>query len=343
MNAHVSATNGPKIKPQLLIRMMSASTRFDFQDINLVPRKCIVDSRNECSTSFTMGTHTFNLPVVPANMECVIDDEIAVKLAKAGYFYVHNRFTTNVLEFSRSMRAQDLPISISIGVNEDAYDIMKSLRISAIVPEFVTIDIAHGHSVKMEKMLKWINDTFTESRPFVIAGNVSTPEAVRDLEAWGANAVKVGIGPGSACTTFNATGFGSRNIQAAVIQACAQAKTKVSTMIVADGGIKDPGDIAKSLVLGADVVMIGGMFSALIDSPGAIVRGVDGQLYKEFWGSASVFQSGKKNRIEGTKKLLPLKTRSILEEMEYIKECLQSAISYGGGKDLACFKDIKYI
>ena len=241
------------------------------------------------------------------------------------------------------MRALGLPISISIGVNEDAYEIMNSLKAATIVPEFVTIDIAHGHSVKMEKMLHWIRETFTDSKPFIIAGNVSTPEAVKDLEAWGADAVKVGIGPGSACTTFNATGFGSRNIQASVIQECFKAKQKASTMIVADGGIKDPGDIAKSLVLGADLVMIGGMFSALTDSPGATVRGVDGQLYKEFWGSASVFQSGKKNRIEGTKKLLPLKTRSILEEMEYIKECLQSAISYGGGKDLSCLKDVKYI
>jgi GMP reductase len=322
---------------------MSDSKRFDFQDINLIPRKCIVESRNDCSTYFTMGEHIFHLPVVPANMECVINDEVAIKLAKAGYFYIHNRFTTNVLQFSRSMQALDLPISISIGVNEDAYEIMNSLKAATIVPDFVTIDIAHGHSVKMEKMLQWIRTTFTDSKPFVIAGNVSTEEAVKDLEDWGADAIKVGIGPGSACTTFNATGFGSRNIQASVIQACFKAKQKSSTMIVADGGIKDPGDIAKSLVLGADLVMIGGMFSALTDSPGATVRGVDGQLYKEFWGSASVFQSGKKNRIEGTKKLLPLKTRSVLEEMEYIKECLQSAISYGGGKDLASLKDVKYI
>ena len=322
---------------------MTDSKRFDFQDINLIPRKCIVESRNDCSTSFSMGNHTFHLPVVPANMECVINDEVAVKLAKAGYFYIHNRFTTNVLQFSRSMRALGLPISISIGVNEDAYEIMNSLKAATMVPEFVTIDIAHGHGVKMEKMLHWIRTNFTDSKPFIIAGNVSTPEAVKDLEEWGADAVKVGIGPGSACTTFNATGFGSRNIQASVIQECFKAKQQKSTMIVADGGIKDPGDIAKSLVLGADLVMIGGMFSALTDSPGATVRGVDGQMYKEFWGSASVFQSGKKNRIEGTKKLLPLKTRSILEEMEYIKECLQSSISYGGGKDLSCLKDVKYI
>lgn len=325
--------------------MFPSIRRFDFQDINLVPRECIVSSRNECSTAFTMGGHTFHLPVVPANMECVINDEVAINLATAGYFYIHNRFTTNVLEFAKKMKSLSLPISISIGVNEDAYEILVLLLENDIIPDFVTIDIAHGHSIKMERMLKWIVELFDnkQKKPFIIAGNVSTPEAVRDLESWGANAIKVGIGPGSACTTFNATGFGSRNIQAAVIHACAMARISENTVIVADGGIKDPGDIAKSLVLGAKLVMVGGMFSALTDSPGATVRGADGQLYKEFWGSASVFQSGKKNRIEGTKKLLPLKPRSILEEMDYIKECLQSAISYGGGKDLTCFKDVKYI
>ena len=179
--------------------------------------------------------------------------------------------------------------------------------------------------------------------PFIIAGNVSTPEAVRDLEAWGADCIKVGIGPGSACTTYNATGFGSRGIQASVITECVAAKTKPSTMIMADGGIRNHGDIAKCLVLGADVVMVGGMFSGLIDSPGEVVRHTDGHLYKEFWGSASAFQSGKKNRIEGKKMLIPYREQSLLEELQNIKESLQSAVSYGGGTDLKCFKEVKYI
>ena len=90
------------------------------------------------------------------------------------------------------------------------------------------------------------------------------------------------------------------------------------------------------------MVMIGGMFSALSDSPGNTVTGTDGRLYKEFWGSASAFQSGKKNRIEGTKKLMLMKHHAILDEMTHICECLQSAISYGGGNDLSCFRNVKY-
>ena len=312
--------------------------RFDFQDINLIPRKCIVGSRSECDTRVKFGNYTFNVPVVPANMECVINDEIAVKLAREGYFYIYHRFNNDILSFCEMMKRLELFCSISVGVNEADYDILSGLKNMNCIPEFLTIDIAHGHSIKMEKMLKWIRDNLPGT--YVIAGNVSTPEAAIDLEEWGADAIKVGIGPGSACTTYNATGFGSRGTQASVIQACAKAVSKAS--IVADGGIKDPGDITKAIVLGADMVMIGGMFSALLDSPGSTVRGTDGQLYKEFWGSASAFQSGKKDRIEGTKKLLPLKSHCILDEMNYLHECLQSSISYGGGSDLLSLNNVKF-
>ena len=280
------------------------------------------------------------MPVIPANMECVINDEIAIKLASKGYFYIHHRFNTDVMAFSRKMRALHLPVSISIGVNEDAYETIRVLYENHLIPDFVTIDIAHGHSIKMEAILKWIRQTYV-TRPFIIAGNVSTAEAVIDLQSWGADAIKVGIGPGSACTTYTATGFGSRNAQASVIEQCSRGGG-TNAIIIADGGIKDPGDIAKCLTLGATMVMIGGMFSALTDSPGDTVRGPDGQLYKEFWGSASAFQNGKNNRIEGMKKLLPLKTRDTLEEMKYLQECLQSAISYGGGANLLAFRDVKY-
>ena len=79
--------------------------RFDFQDINLIPRKCIVDSRSECNTNVNLGDYIFNMPVVPANMECVINDEIAIKLARAGYFYIYHRFNTDLLSFSLKMKS----------------------------------------------------------------------------------------------------------------------------------------------------------------------------------------------------------------------------------------------
>jgi len=275
-------------------------------------------------------------------MECVISEEIAIKLASNGFFYIHHRFNTDAVEFCKKMNKLNLITSISIGVNEDAYDTLLKLVENSTVPDFITIDIAHGHSIKMEKILKFIKEKFTSKTPFIIAGNVSTSDAVRDLESWGANAIKVGIGPGSACTTYVATGFGSRGAQAATVENCASACLNDSTVIIADGGIKEAGDIAKSIALGASFVMVGGMFSALLDSPGNIVQGVDGKLYKEFWGSASAHQSNKKNRIEGMKKLLVMKQHTILDEMNSVHESLQSAISYGGGSKLDDLKNVGY-
>jgi GMP reductase len=314
---------------------------YDYPNINLVPKMCIVDSRSNCNTETKFGGFTFKLPVVPANMECIIDENIAVSLAQNGYFYIHHRFNIDALAFSKRMKELGLPISISLGVNEDAYELYNNLISHNIIPDFVTIDIAHGHSIKMKKIIEFIKGQ--PVTPFIIAGNVSTPEGVKDLEAWGANAIKVGIGPGAACTTYVATGFGSRGIQASIVSLCSKAKTNPITLIVADGGIKEPGDIAKSLALGADLVMIGGMFSGLKDSPGNTVTGTDGRLYKEFWGSASAFQSGKKNRIEGTKKLVLMKQHGFLEEMSYLTECLQSAISYAGGNTLSCLNSVEII
>jgi GMP reductase len=314
---------------------------YDYPNINLVPKTCVVDSRSNCNTDIKLGKYIFKLPVVPANMECIIDEAIATSLAKNGYFYIHHRFNIDTLAFARHMKDLNLPISISLGVNDDAYELIDVLISNNLMPDFVTIDIAHGHSIKMKKILEFLKEK--PNRPFIIAGNVSTAEGVKDLEAWGADAIKVGIGPGAACTTYVATGFGSRGIQASIVNLCSKAKVNPNTLIVADGGIKEPGDIAKSLALGADLVMIGGMFSGLKDSPGNTVTGTDGRIYKEFWGSASAFQSGKKHRIEGTKKLVLMKQHGFLEEMAYLTECLQSAISYGGGYTLACLKSVTVI
>ena len=318
------------------------SYTFDFEHVNLIPKKCIVDSRSECDTSIRIENFIFKNPVIPANMECVINQELAEKLALNNYFYVMHRFEVDAIEFTRTMKKKGLYTSISIGVNKDAYEILGNLVKENLIPEFITIDIAHGHSIKMERILKLIRDIPEFKDTFVIAGNVSTCDAVRDLESWGANAIKCGIAPGRACTTYHTTGFGSRGTQLWMVGSLSKAKLKPETLIIADGGITEPGDIAKCIALGADLVMAGGMFSGLKDSPGTIVN-FDGKDYKEYWGSASSFQSGKNNRIEGTKKLLPLKDKTILEEMIYLEECLQSAISYGGGNKLQDLKSVDYI
>jgi GMP reductase len=194
----------------------------------------------------------------------------------------------------------------------------------------------------MEKMLKFIRGITVFDDCFIIAGNVSTPEAVKDLHSWGANAIKIGVGPGKVCSTYMTTGFGSRGCQANILKECAKNKPEDCCLII-DGGIQLEGEISKAVALGANMVMAGGMFSGLLDSPGNIVDGVDGKSYKEYWGSASEHQSGKSSRIEGVKKLIPLQNKTFLQKMRHIQESLQSSISYGGGKSLDILTSVKYI
>jgi len=312
---------------------------FDFDNITLLPNFSRVESRTECETSCKFGDHTFKLPVVPANMESIIDVDLVIKLAKEGYFYILHRFNIDEVAFVKMMKDMNLITSISVGVNEDSYNLINELVSEDLIPHFITVDIAHGHCIKMKKMIKYIKSKM--SNVFLIGGNVCTPEAVEDLTDWGCDAIKCGIGGGSACTTYHSTGFGNRGWQASMIKKCA----KISKVpIIADGSIKEHCDIVKSLVLGASMVMVGGMLAGYDESPGSLIE--EGpKKYKEFWGSASSSQSGKTNRVEGIKKLIPYKNQSIFNKLTEVEESLQSAISYAGGNpsDLSCLNTIKYV
>ncbi|MGT2911125.1 GMP reductase [Streptococcus cameli] len=308
---------------------------FDYEDVQLIPNKCIVKSRSEADTSVVFGGHTFKLPVVPANMQTILNEELAEELAKNGYFYIMHRFDEEARKpFIAKMHAQGLIASISVGVKDYEYDFVTSLKEDA--PEFITIDIAHGHSDSVINMIKHIKAELPET--FVIAGNVGTPEAVRELENAGADATKVGIGPGKVCITKVKTGFGTGGWQLAALRLCAKAARKP---IIADGGIRTHGDIAKSVRFGASMVMIGSLFASHNESPGETIE-VDGKEFKEYYGSASQFQKGEYKNVEGKKILLPTKG-SIFETLTEMQQDLQSSISYAGGRDLESLTRVDYV
>ena len=314
--------------------------KFDFEDITLIPQFSYVGSRSECNTTCEFGGHKFKLPITPSNMESIIDEKLAIKLSENGYFYIMHRFDIDPVKFTRKMHKKDLISSISLGVNEESYNFVDLLMKENLTPDFITIDIAHGHCVKMKKMVKYIKEKLPKT--FLIGGNVSTPDAVIDLQKWGCDAIKCGIGGGSACTTYHSTGFGNRGWQANMILDCCRV-SKVP--IIADGSIRQHSDIVKSLVLGATMVMVGGMLAGYEESPGKKVKNmIDNRWYKEFWGSASSSQKGKTNRIEGIKKLVDYKDTSIFNKLTEIEESLQSAISYGGANpaNLDCLNTVEF-
>ena len=310
---------------------------FDYEDIQLVPAKAVVDSRSECDTSVEFGGRTFKLPVVPANMQTIIDENIAIFLAENDYFYILHRFKPEQrLDFVKDMQGRGLFASISVGIKEEEYHFVQQLADEELVPEYITIDVAHGHSNGVINMIRHIKKLLPGS--FVIAGNVGTPEAVRELEHAGADATKVGIGPGKVCITKIKTGFGTGGWQLAALRWCAKAASKP---IIADGGIRTHGDIAKSVRFGASMVMIGSLFAGHEESPGQTVE-KDGQLFKEYFGSASEFQKGERKNVEGKKMYVEYRG-SLKDTLTEMEQDLQSSISYAGGDKLAAIRNVDYV
>ena len=309
---------------------------FDYDNILLLPRKCRVESRSECNASVELGGRTFRLPVVPANMKTVLDEKICKYLAQHGYFYVMHRFDIDNVQFTKDMQSQGLYASISLGVKPADYATVDKFVEQEICPEYITIDIAHGHADSVKNMIQYLKAKIPEA--FVIAGNVATPEAVIDLEAWGADATKVGVGPGKVCITKLKTGFGTGGWQLSALKWCASVATKP---IIADGGIRSHGDIAKSIRFGATMVMIGSLFAGHEESPGKTVE-VDGELYKEYYGSASDHNKGEYKHVEGKRILEPIKgpLKNTLIEME---QDVQSSISYAGGTKLMDIRKVNYV
>ncbi|GAA5417336.1 GMP reductase [Paraliobacillus ryukyuensis] len=310
---------------------------FDYEDIQLIPAKCIVNSRSECDTTVTLGKHTFELPVVPANMQTIIDENIALFLAQNNHFYIMHRFEPETrINFIKNMHQQNLIASISVGVKEEEYQFIETLQEQNLVPDYITIDIAHGHSNAVINMIRHIKQYIPET--FVIAGNIGTPEAVRELEHAGADATKVGIGPGKVCITKIKTGFGTGGWQLAALRWCSKAASKP---IIADGGIRTHGDIAKSIRFGASMVMIGSLFAGHEESPGETIE-KDGKLFKEYFGSASEFQKGEKKNVEG-KRMYVKHKGALVDTLTEMKQDLQSSISYAGGTRLDAIRNVDYV
>ena len=309
---------------------------FDYDHVLLLPRKCRVESRSECDTSVQFGPRAFRLPAVPANMKTVVDEPLCIWLAQNGYFYVMHRFDLDVVAFVRRMHELGLYASISLGIKAHDRATVDALAAQGLAPEYITIDIAHGHTDSVKHMIWHIKDKLPQS--FVIAGNVGTPEAVIDVENWGADATKVGIGPGKVCITKLKTGFGTGGWQLSAVKWCARVATKP---LIADGGIRSHGDIAKSIRFGATMAMVGSLFAGHVESPGRTVE-VDGELFKEYYGSASDFNKGEYRHVEGKRILEPIKGK-LADTLLEMQQDLQSSISYAGGRALMDIRKVNYV
>jgi GMP reductase len=304
-----------------------------YRNVWLRPKHSSLPHRSDADTSIEFLGKRFFLPVIPANMSDVISPELAKKVSESGYFYIMHRFNDMTSKFVKYAAENKLPYtSISVGNSTYEKDLQGCEQYS---PDFITIDVAHGDHDLMEKAVRWIKFNYPGAK--IIAGNVATANGYEYLYKLGVDAVKVGIGGGSICTTKNETGFHVPTLSSIIEIKRYMDYTGNRIPIIADGGIRENGDIAKALAFGADMVMCGSLFASCIDSPAEFTD--DGQ--KIYRGSTSYESKGVHKHIEG-KTLSISKGCTYLERFERIKQSLQSSISYGGGKDLLCLRYCDY-
>jgi GMP reductase len=318
-----------------------------YSDISLIPNYSGCSSRSECDASVEIAGRKYKLPVMPSNMKSVIRESQCQWLSENDYFYVMHRFDIDTEKFIEiANRDNWRTVSVSLGVKQVDKTLVENIRSSGARVDFITIDIAHGYSNLMCEMIRFVRE-YLGKKVCLIAGNVCTPDAVTALSSWGADYVKVGIGQGSPCTTKDKTGFTLPMFT--TLRKCRDCYESHEDFnlskripIIADGGVASNGDIAKALSGGADLVMAGGLFACCSDSPSHSID-IGGVLHKAYYGSASFENKKVRTHIEGMLKNIPSCSMNLKTKLIEIGEDLRSAISYAGGTDLSCFKDVKYI
>lgn len=263
--------------------MISTLRGLTFDDVILVPGYNGIRSRNLVTTSVKVAGRLFDIPITSSNMDTVTGTAMAKLLAAHGGLALLHRFQSvedNIKMFRDVNDAKHVGVSIGIGSDGMA-------RAEALIgagAEIVCVDVAHGHSKEVNRTVRDLREKYGDNL-MIIAGNVATYAGADYLAAAGADVIKVGIGPGSVCTTRMKTGFGVPQLTA--IMEC----SKVDRPVIADGGIRYPADAVKALAAGADLIMIGGLLSGTDEAPGEVIERADAtghmRRYKRFRGMAS--------------------------------------------------------
>jgi IMP dehydrogenase len=263
--------------------MMSTVRGLTFDDVILVPGYNGIRSRQDVNTSVSVSGFKFDVPIVTSNMDTITEDAMATAIAQIGGLAILHRFMTieaNVAMFKKINRPDH--VAISMGIGDESFS--RAEELIANGARIVCVDVAHGHSKEVNRTVRWLREKWGQNI-LIIAGNVATYAGADYLAAAGADIIKVGIGCGSVCTTRIKTGFGVPQLTA--LQECC----KVDRCIIADGGIKTPGDAVKALAAGADLIMLGGMLAGTDETPGEsyTVKNALGQnvAMKRFRGMAS--------------------------------------------------------
>jgi len=311
------------------------NSTLSYDDVLLKPQYSDIKSRAEIDISTDLGNELFlDIPVISSPMDTVTEGGMAMALGSYGAVGIVHRYNSiegqiRHIDAAKS-RGGNINIGAAVGVTGDYID-----RATAAIDAgatFLCVDVAHGHHILMKSALHKFRKIFGDNI-HIMAGNIATLEGLNDLADWGATSVRCNIGGGSICSTRIQTGHGIPGLQ--TILDCAQTDRNVT--IIADGGIKNSGDIVKALAAGADAVMCGSLFAGTTEAPGELFREANGNAWKSYRGMASkeaqADWKGKYSSLEGIASRVPYqgKVSVVLEDLE---RGIRSGFSYTGARTL---------
>ena len=299
--------------------MVPIKEALTFDDVTLAPKYSeILPSEVETSVTLTKFLK-LKIPLLSSAMDTVTESKMAIALAKSGGIGVIHRnldIKKQILEIKK-VKKKKLLVGAAVGAGPNEF-----VRAKAIVNEgvdLIVVDTAHGHTKKVAEIVKFIKK-LKNDKIALCAGNIATPEAAKFLIKLGVDIIKVGIGPGSICTTRLVAGIGVPQLSA-ILSVRKGLKNK-NVKIISDGGIKYSGDLAKAFAAGADAVMIGSLFAGTDETPGKLIK-KNGKLFKSFRGMGSVgaMNKGSADRYFQTKQI---------DTSKYVPEGVEGFAKYKG-------------
>lgn len=340
--------------------MFDLSSTLTFDDVLIKPQYSEVSSRSLVSVATNLGpTFTLDVPIISANMDSITEFDMASAMSTAGGLGIIHRFMTveEQAEIINKFKWSNAGyIGAAIGVKADCTE--RAIACLYAGADTLVLDVAHGHCRAVSDAIQRIKSDNPSAH--IIAGNVATYEGAKFLCEAGADAVKAGVGPGSVCSTRVVAGVGVPQLTA--VMECAKACDEYGIPLIADGGIRYPGDAAKAIAAGASAVMVGGLLSGTIESPGHIVE-KDGRLFKAYRGMASRGAMTKRREVEikhlngsspeprlehitpeGVETLVPFTNRSAADVVTELVGGLRSAMSYSNSLTIPEFHtNVKFV